>query len=396
MKTADLKKFMALANKLNVKNPTLAACGYLWYEAGTLTINDLTTTIHMDADFGDQPFCIEFKMLNGFLKSVDGNTKIIIKPDGIFVDGQLVSSYSQMADIEDRPGALLADAKAKQYRFMIQPNRIIKIAQFAANDELRPVLNCVYYDQVNYVATDAHILCMEKTTPTTISDFPNCLFPKWMVAMLPKQDVMWLNYFHYDCPDAAGDGIDWDNSARLFEFEHDKMVITTRGEFGKYPNYMGVVPSEQNNDQSHRDWCAEDESRVYKPYAERNPFEILYNINRVALKNAVTLALPSADSVTNAARFTFYENQLVILAQDKERETKSELTIKENYRGIVHRNLNNFNHLVGFAIGFNLKFMLKVLNYLDDNAFRVQVQAPNRGTIINDKIILMPVDLNNL
>ncbi len=367
MKTSELKKFMALVSKLNVKNPTLEACGYLLHSNGVLQCFDLEGLLTMNTDFGNEIFTVPVKLLLEVLKSADAKSTIMITPITIFVNNVVVMQYTGI-DVSLMPELrIITPTTQKHFRFLIQPKVIAGVIKFASKNELRPVMNNVVYDKENYAATDGNVLCFEKATPTTCEGFPDeVLFSRKLISLFPSDETIWIDYYYVNEIMPTPEELIGYN---IFNFNHDNIQVKIIGSSGKFPSYKAVIPQQQY---------------------------LGYSINKKALKNAITLAMTACNKTTNFAIFDFGFNQINISASDIDMGTSCNLIVKDGVRRTI-KPINGVTQEVAesfvFRIGFNLKYLLAAVNYVDDVAIRMTMDQPNRATIINERVLVMPAHI---
>lgn len=251
----------------------------------------------------------------------------------------------------------LEETKAIKLKSSILAKAINKTLFATGNDELRPVMSGVFCelspDDLTFVATDAHKLVRYKRTDAKSEDHASFIIPKkplnQLKGLLVNQE--------YDVK------IEYNQTNAFFSFENIKMVC--RLIEGKYPNYEAVIPNENPN----------------KLIIERIPF--LNAIKRVAI---------FANQSTHQIRVKLSGKELILSAEDIDYANEARERLTCNYEG------------EDLEIGFNSKFLLEMLQNVDDKEILLQMSTPNRAGIISliddenkDEDILMlvmPVILN--
>jgi len=208
------------------------------------------------------------------------------------------------------------------------------------NDELRPVMSGVFCEltpeDVTFVATDAHKLVRYKRTDTKAEQPASFILPKKPLTQLK-------NIF----PDDIEVKIEYDKTNAFFAYENVNLVCRLID--GKYPNYEAVIPKDNPNILT----------------IERSPF--INSIKRVALY---------ANQSTNQIRLKISGKELTLSAEDIDYANEAKERLTCNYEG------------EDMEIGFNSKFLLEMLNNIDNENIKIEMSAPNRAGI------LLPVDID--
>ncbi|MCQ2334211.1 MAG: DNA polymerase III subunit beta [Paludibacteraceae bacterium] len=225
-----------------------------------------------------------------------------------------------------------------------------------ADDELRPVMNGIYFDlladRITMVATDAHRL-VKYSNMSVYSEEP-------VSFILPKKPASILrNVLGKEAEDVV---VTFGQKNAKFEF--GRTMILCRQIEGRYPNYNGVIP--QNNINS-----------------------VL--VERQTMLNACKRVAVFANNGTALLKLSLSENQLNISAQDIDFSTSAEETIACNYSGTP------------MCIGFKAPFLIELLGYMDSNEVEIRLADPARAGLLlptenqeNEEVVmlLMPMMLN--
>jgi len=198
------------------------------------------------------------------------------------VVGQSPDEYPQSATLNDT--AVKVNIKADLLLTGI--NR----ALFAtADDELRPVMNGLYFDittdDITIVASDGHKLVRSKTTEAKGNERAAFIFPKKPAGLLK-------NLLGKEQGEVA---IEFDERNAVFTLENYRMVC--RLIEGRYPNYNSVIP--QNN--------------PHKVTADRQL--LLGALRRVSIFSSQSSSL---------IKLTLQENLMIVSAQDIDFSTSAE------------------------------------------------------------------------
>ena len=226
-----------------------------------------------------------------------------------------------------------------------------------ADDELRPVMNGIYFDiledRIVLVATDAHRLV--RYTNTSVSA------PTPMSFILPKKPANLLRSVL-----AKEDG----NVVIVFgqknaRFEFGQTLVVCRQIEGRFPNYNAVIP--QNN-----------QNKVV--------------VDRQTFVNACKRVAVFANTGTSLLKLALSENQIKISSQDIDFSTSAEETIACSYTGAA------------MAIGFKAPFLVEILNAITCDEVMLELADPARAGLIlpveneeNQDVLtlLMPMLLND-
>ena len=213
-------------------------------------------------------------------------------------------------------------------------NAINKTLFASGNDELRPVMSGVFCElsaeKVNFVATDAHKLV--KHTRTDLSSEKTTSF------ILPKKP---LNILKNNIIDDGNVKLEFNDTNVLFSF--DNSTIICRLIDGKYPNYEAVIPKE-------------------------NPNKL--TIETITLLNSIKRVSIYANKTTHQIRLKIAGSELQITSEDLDFSNKAEERLECRYEG------------ENIEIGFNSKFLIELLNHLDENEIEVKLDSPNSACII--------------
>ncbi len=225
-----------------------------------------------------------------------------------------------------------------------------------ADDELRPVMNGIFFDlaedKITLVATDAHRLVRYINTSVHVPQATNFILPK-KPAMLLRQVLA------KETEDVV---ITFGQKNAKFAF--GQTVIVCRQIEGRFPNYNAVIP--QNN-----------QNKVI--------------VDRQTIVNACKRVAVFANTGTSLLKLALSENQIKISAQDIDFSTSAEETIACDYSGMP------------MAIGFKAPFLIEILSSIASQDVILELADPARAGLIlpaeNEEnqellILLMPMLLN--
>ncbi len=225
-----------------------------------------------------------------------------------------------------------------------------------ADDELRPVMNGVYFDfspeALTFVATDAHKLVkFQAENQSEISS--SFILPKkpanLLRALLAKEE--------------APVAVAFDAKNVTFELENFKLVC--RLIEGNYPNYNAVIPA-------------------------ANPNKVL--IDRVEFVNGIKRVAVCSNPSTNLIRMDIANNKVNLTAQDIDFSVSANETISCSYDGQP------------VTIGFKSTFLVEILSNIDTPTVVVELADSTRAGVfkpVSDDqpsaqtlMLLMPMMIN--
>lgn len=236
-------------------------------------------------------------------------------------------------------------------------NAINKTIFCTADDELRPVMNGIYFDftaeGTTLVATDAHRLVRYTNTVITTETPANFILPK-------KPALLLKNVLAKETEEVS---ILFNEKNAMFEF--GRTMIVCRLIEGRYPNYNGVIP-------------------------KNNPNKVI--VDRHTMLNACKRVAVFANNGTALLKLTLQEDRVNISAQDIDFSTSAEETISCSYNGEE------------MSIGFKAPFLIEILNNLAADEVILELSDPARAGLIlpveneaNEDLLmlLMPLLLND-
>ena len=235
-------------------------------------------------------------------------------------------------------------------------NNISRSLFATANDELRPVMNGIYFDltadALAIVASDGHKLVRSKNF-TIKSESPSAF-------NLPKKPASLLkNILSKDGDDAI---IKFDD--RSAEIQFTDGVMKCRLIDGRYPNYNSVIPN--------------------------NPNEV--TVDRRGLQSALRRVLPFASESSQLIRFHIESGRFEVSSEDIDFSTSAKEQLSCEYNGSP------------ISIGFKGSSLMEILSNLTSDNIIIQLADPSRAGIIvpaeqpeNEDILMliMPMLLND-
>ena len=235
-------------------------------------------------------------------------------------------------------------------------NNISRSLFATASDELRPVMNGIYFDltadALAIVASDGHKLVRSKNF-TIKSESPSAF-------NLPKKPASLLkNILSKDGDDAI---IKFDD--RSAEIQFTDGVMRCRLIDGRYPNYNSVIPN--------------------------NPNEV--TVDRRGLQSALRRVLPFASESSQLIRFHIESGRFEVSSEDIDFSTSAKEQLSCEYNGSP------------ISIGFKGSSLMEILSNLTSDNIIIQLADPSRAGIIvpaeqpeneNILMLIMPMLLND-
>ncbi|MDR3252277.1 MAG: DNA polymerase III subunit beta [Tannerella sp.] len=323
----------------------------------------LVTTVELTESEGLGVFCIDAKRLLDPLKELpdqplyfeinDDNMSVVVKyaNDGTFLlPGQSGDAYPQSKPLKE-------DAQKSSIESQVLLNGVSRTAFAAADDDLRPVMNGIYFDlqpeHITFVATDGHKLVRLRNTTVQTPERAAFILPqkpaKLLKELLKKNDDAVT--FQFDDNNAYFVAPNFEMICRLIE--------------GRFPNYDSVIPKDNPNIVT----------------VERQPF--INTLKRVSV---------FSNQASNLVKLQISENEIIISAQDIDFATSGEEKIKCDYTATP---LN---------IGFKAGFLIDILSNFTSSEVKLQLADPSRAGVLipaeneaNEEqlMLLMPMMLND-
>ncbi len=367
--TALFGHLQAISRVINSKNslPVLD-CFLIRLADGTLSMtasdNDttLSTSIETSEYEGEGSFAVSSKTLLDALKEIpEQPLSFEINMDNLEITvhyqngkyslmGQNADEYPQTSEVKSGATQVTIGADV----LMNGVNRCI----FAtADDELRPVMNGVYFDitpeDLTLVATDGQRLVRCKSYLAHGNEKAAFILPKKPATLLKNL-----------LPKEEGDvQISFDDRNASFVLEDYRMVC--RLIEGRYPNYNSVIPQ-------HNPHCATIDRQLF-----------ISALRRVSVFSSQAISL---------IKLSLSDNAMKISAQDIDFSTSAEETIACQYDGTP------------LGIGFKSTFLIDILNNISSQNVTIELADPSRAGLIlpeeqdeNEDLLmlLMPMMLND-
>ena len=366
--TGLFSHLQAISRVINSKNSLpILDCFLLELTDGTLSITasdsetTLTTSIETNEADGDDRFAVNSKTILDALKEipeqplafeVNESLEIIVK----YQNGKY-SLMRQHADEYPQAANLGSNAVHVSLEASVLMNGITRSLFATADDELRPVMNGVYFDitteDITFVASDGHKLVRNKTFKARGNEKAAFILPK-------KPATLLKNLLPKEMADVQ---IDFDDRNAVFTLEN--YTMTCRLIEGRYPNYNSVIPS-------------------------NNPHKA--TIDRAAFMSALKRVSVFSSAASSLIKLRLDMNTIQISGQDIDFSTSAEETLMCQYEGNP------------MSIGFKSTFLIDILNNMASQEVVLELADPSRAGVIvpveqNEEedllMLLMPMMLND-
>lgn len=204
-----------------------------------------------------------------------------------------------------------------------------------ADDELRPVMNGIYFDitaeDITMVASDGHKLVRCQILTAKGSDRAAFILPKKPANLLKNL-----------LPKEQGEvAIAFDERNAVFELGNYHMIC--RLIEGRYPNYNSVIPKE-------------------------NPFKV--TVDRASLIGALRRVAIFSSQASSLVKLHIKDNKINISAQDIDFSTSAEESLTCQYSD---------NEI---SIGFKSTFLIDILSNISSDEVVVELADPSRAGVI--------------
>ncbi len=333
-----------------------------------ITASDLETTlitkIHLENASEKGRIAVPAKILNDSLKefpeqpltfeiNTDSMSVVISSENGQFtIVGQNADEFPQMAKLkDDEKTSLELDSE-------LLFTGISKALFATADDELRPVMNGIYFeiseDNLSFVASDAHKLVRYKRMDGHGESSAAFILPKKPASLLknilPREDN--VVKLEFDDKNAS--------------FTLSEYTLVCRLVEGNYPSYNSVIPT-------------------------KNPNKL--TIGRLELFNSLKRVSVFSNQASNLVKLQLKGNQLTVSAQDIDFSISAYERLNCQYDGD------------DMEIGFKSTFMIEILSNLGTDDIVIELSDPTRAGLIlptpgeneNEDVLmlLMPMMINN-
>lgn len=367
--TALLSRLQSISKVIASKNSLPILDSFLFSLEGnkhTITASDAETRLVTSVDVmngqGSGLFAVSAKILLDPLKELpeqpltfdinDDNLEIFIHfQNGKYnFIGQKGDTYPQQKPLDENAISIMMDAQ-------MLLNGIGRSLFATADDELRPVMNGVYFDihtdNLTFVASDGHKLVRLRNFSVKSSERASFILPKkpanLLKGLLSKEEDMV--------------SIKFDDNNAYVNCSNFKMIC--RLIEGRYPNYNSVIPQE-------------------------NPFKV--TIDRVSFLNALKRVSVFSNPASSLVKLQLKESEMLVSAQDIDFSTSAEEKIVCSFDGTE------------LSIGFKATYLIEILSNINSEEVIFELADPSRAGLIvpseNEEnedllMLLMPMMLND-
>lgn len=367
--TALLSRLQSISKVIASKNTLPILDSFLFELEGeklTITASDVETRLVTSVDVmnvdGAGLFAITAKILLEPLKELpeqpltfeinDDTMEVLIHfQNGKYnFIGQKGDAYPQQKPLSEDAIRLTLDAQ-------MLLNGISRTLFATADDELRPVMNGIYFDihteDLTFVASDGHKLVRLRNLAVQSPERASFIMPKkpanLLKGILPKETEAVTIMFD-------------DNNAyvRCSNFEMISRLIE-----GRYPNYNSVIPQE-------------------------NPFKV--TIDRISFLNALKRVSVFSNQASSLVKLQLRSQEMIVSAQDIDFSTSAEEKIVCQFDGGE------------LSIGFKSTYLIEILSNISSGEVVLELADPSRAGLIipseNEEnedllMLLMPMMLND-
>ena len=367
--TALLSRLQSISKVIASKNSLPILDSFLFDLDGnklTITASDaetrLVTSVEVMNSKGTGLFAVSAKILLDPLKELpeqpltfdinDENLEIFIHfQNGKYnFIGQKGDTYPLQKPLNDNAIAIIVDSQ-------MLLNGISRSLFATADDELRPVMNGIYFDihtdDLTFVASDGHKLVRLRNLSVKSPERASFILPKKPANLLKNllgKETEMVN-IKFDDNNAYVNCANFEMVCRLIE--------------GRYPNYNSVIPQE-------------------------NPFKV--TIDRISFLNALKRVSVFSNPASSLVKLQLKESEMVVSAQDIDFSTSAEEKIVCQFDGTE---LN---------IGVKATYLIEILSNINSEEVILELADPSRAGLIvpaeneeneDQLMLLMPMMLND-
>jgi len=368
--TELLDRLQSISRVISTKNTLPILDNFLFSvkdKGLTVTASDLETTfitdLSLDNVTGDGVIAIEAKRLLDILKEfpeqpltfnvdTDSFAVDVLSEKGKFsLMGQNGNDFPQIPSLKEDKASKL------QLSSEVLLKGINNTLFATADDELRPVMNGIYFElsdeNLTFVASDAHKLVRYKRLDAKTNVSSSFILPKKPASLM--KNIL---------PREEGEvSMEFDEKNAFFTLSGYKLIC--RLVEGNYPSYNSVIPTE-------------------------NPNKL--TIDRVEFYNTLKRVSVFSNQASNLVKLSITGNQVTVSAQDIDFSISAYERLNCQYEGDE------------MEIGFKSVFLVEILSNLTTPEIAFELSDPTRAGIIlpvnnedeNDDILmlLMPMMIN--
>ena len=362
-------RLQALARVINSKNSLPILDCFLFEVSGNqlnITASDsenvMQSSLTLDECTGEGNFAVPNRTILDAVKELPeqpltfdvSTTDLSIK---ILYQNGIYKFTAQNAEEYPRSQAIPEAATAITIDGSVLNDNITRSLFATAQDELRPVMNGIYFDLtadgLAIVASDGHKLVRNKNFNVTSEVPASFILPKKPATLL--KSVL--------SKEAGEVVVKFDD--RSAEIVYGEGKLTCRLIEGRYPNYNSVIP-------------------------QNNPNQL--TVDRRSLIGTLRRVLPFASESSQLIRLHLEAGKLELTAEDVDFSTSARENITCDYTGVT------------MNIGFKGSSLSEILNNLSSDEVTIQLADPSRAGIIvpttqpegqDVLMLIMPMLLND-
>lgn len=321
--------------------------------------NTMTASLEVMEAEGEGKIAIPSKRLLDMLKEVAGQPlSFSINDENKDIDIRFLNGHFNFMGIDGNEYPLPEDNSANAHRITLPAAVVRKGLEnslFAVStDTIRPIMTGVYWDicpqdengqtlpGITFVASDTHKLVRYINTEANPEHTTSFIMPpkpanilRALIAKEEEEIIIDLN---------------------------DKNATFTVGDFklscrfinGRYPNYNRVIP-------------------------QANPFEL--TIDRVSLLTAMRRVALFASAASSLVRLNIRHGEILLATQDLDYSISAEERLECEYEGNP------------MTIGFNVTYMIEVLNNMSADTVVIRLSDPARPGVFVPQVNLEGEDL---
>ncbi len=362
-------KLIALSKVINSKNSLPILADFIFeLEGPTLYLtasdseNTMRTSIEVNATDGNGHFAINNHDLLEAIKGIseqpitidvntaDNTAKILYQNGQFSLPIENADEFPQTQEVSSQATAITISSN-------ILLDNISRSIFATAQDEIRPVMNGIYFDLtpecLAVVASDGHKLVRNKIFTVNSATPASFILPKKPASLLKNlldKDESEVQ-IHFD--------------ERNAEIKFGETTVTCRLIEGRYPNYNSVIP-------------------------QNNPNQI--TIDRNGLLSALRRVQPFANDSSNLIRFHIENNILQLDAEDYDFAKTATEKMQCDYTGTP------------MSIGFKGSAFIEILSNFDCQDVIIQLADPSRAGLVlpseqpaNQEVLMlmMPMLIND-
>lgn len=353
----------------------IKAVGEELHITGSDNENWLTLTVHptdityMD-DCIDSSFCIESKRFLSVIKELPSQPiGLELSKDHTYITLRWLHGEAKLpiSSGAEYPEPANTSVTEESIYLTGTLRNIIDTCSFAtANDELRPVMNGIFFDRVGECftccATNSHLLVRLRHQELPLP--PACfILPSRAANIL--QSLIAETERQTPKDKEATLSVSVDDRNIIFSHPYGHRLVCRMIE-GRYPNYNSVIPGNA-------------------------PYEL--TISRTGLITALRRVMVFASPTSLLVKFKLSPDKLTLSASDIDFSTSSEEQLP-----------CSFNGPDGFYIGFKGTQLLDILNHLEGDGIKVQLTDHSRAGVFLPQenkgeceplMLIMPMMINN-